>query len=317
MAGIPKTPVMALARVYDNLTESSRIERLDHLFIVLAVLGLGVHLGLVALSRSGVLSVELTAAVGGSYLAALYTPFSFILFFEVLLMVLALPASMTMSLGKQYQIVSLIILRSVFKDVAEFDRLPAFGEGWSALQPILLDMGGGVAMFALVGAFYHVSGRSPQRSGPHVHSVEFGAALQQFIHQKKALAVLLTVLLLGLAGVHLLQWSLGVQTLLVDGVSSTMDVDEIFYVDLFTVMVFVDVLVLLLSMHLDNRYQMVFRNAGYVIATILLRLSLSVDKPLDVFLAVLAVCFGITVAATYRYWGWLNVPDHSGQAVEQ
>lgn len=314
MTGTPKTPVAALASVYDRLTDEYRIERLEHRFIGVAVLGLGVHLGLVALSRSGMLSVELSAAIGGSYLAALYTPFSFILFFEVLLMVLSLPESTTMSLGKQYQIVSLIILRSVFKDVAEFDRLPALGEGWTALKPILLDMGGGISMFALLGAFYHVSGRSPKLHSPHAHTVEHSAVLQHFINQKKALATLLATLLIGLAGVHLLQWSLGVQALLVHGVASTTDVDQIFYVDLFTVMVFIDVLVLLLSMRLDNRYQMVFRNAGYVIATILLRLSLSVDKPLDISLAVLAVCFGITVAATHRYWGWLDARGGHGHS---
>lgn len=311
---ITHTPLSGhLARLYDRLTEESRIERLDHLFIGLAVAGLGLHLGLVAMSRGGLLPSLLTTAIGESYLAALYTPFSFILFFEVLLMVLSLPASMTMSLGKQYQIVSLIILRSVFKDVAKFDRLPAFGEDWSALQPVLLDMGGGIAMFALLGVFHHVSDRPPKLTNPHVVGAEHSSGLQRFINQKKALAMLLALLLLWLAGAHLLQWTLSAQALIVHSVTSAVDVDQIFYVDLFTVMVFVDVLVLLLSMRLDNRYQMVFRNAGYVIATILLRLSLSVDKPLDVYLAVLAVVFGIAVSATSRYWRWLDAQDSHDQ----
>lgn len=59
-----------------------------------------------------------------NFLHAIYTPFSFILFYEVLLLVLALPKSHTSSIGKQYEIVSLIVIRGVFKDIGEF-RDPA------------------------------------------------------------------------------------------------------------------------------------------------------------------------------------------------
>ena len=114
-----RTVIDVLASAYDRMTQGNRLERLDHLFIGLAVIGMAIHLGLIALCRADVFPDALTMALGDSFLAALYTPFSFILFFEVLLMVLALPKSMTMALGKQYQIVSLIVLRSVFKDVAE------------------------------------------------------------------------------------------------------------------------------------------------------------------------------------------------------
>ena len=79
-----------------------------------------------------------------------------------------------------------------------------------------------------------------------------------------------------------------------------------FYLDLFMVMVFVDVVVLLMSMELDSAYPLVFRNAGYVVSTILLRFSLSLGKPWDVEVALLAVLFGVAVAGIYRYWRWLE-----------
>ena len=273
-------PVALLAGTYDRLADEDRLERLDHLFIWLAVAGLAIHLGLIGLVRASMLPMSLAAAIGESFLAALYTPFSFILFFEVLLMVLALPKSMTISLGKQYQIVSLIIIRSVFKDVAELDRLPSLGEDWSALQPILIDMGGGVALFALLGVFYHVGRRPLRKPGSHDPDSPHGRVIDEFIRQKKALATLLTMLLLVLAAIHLWQWSMSALDLVIYSVPMSMDVDQVFYVDLFTVMVFIDVLVLLLSMRLDNKYQMIFRNAGYMVATILLRMSLSVSNPL-------------------------------------
>ncbi len=302
------SPVMhQLATMYDAIASKERIEVLEHLFIRLAIVGLSLHLVVVGINRFFGLPSPINEAVGTSFLSALYTPFSFILFFEVLLLVFSLPASMTMSLGKQFEIVSLVILRSVFKDVAEFERLTSFGEDWLALQPILLDMGGGLSMFALLAVFYHVSGRPPRLASMPLHTNEYAPNLQTFIKQKKSMAFCLAAFLLILALANLAQWSIEAYELIVYQQTSTTDINTIFYVDLFTVMVFVDVIVLLLSMSLDNTYQMVFRNAGYVIATILLRLSLSIGKPLDIYLAVVAVAFGIAVSATYRYWRWIDL----------
>lgn len=79
------------------------------------------HLLLIFLARSvPSLNAGLLSELDRNYLHAVYTPFSFILFYEVLLLVLALPQSHTRSIGKQYEIVSLIVIRRVFKDIGEF-----------------------------------------------------------------------------------------------------------------------------------------------------------------------------------------------------
>ncbi|HCH63649.1 MAG TPA: hypothetical protein DFR83_12660 [Deltaproteobacteria bacterium] len=304
MTLIPQSMLNRLSAAYRAVASPSVLHRLERTVIRLSMLGLALHLLLVALARAQVLPPSLTAALGTSFLAALYTPFSFILFFEVLQLVLTLPASMTVSLGKQFEIVSLIILRGVFKDVAKFDALASIGRQQDALTDILWNMGGGVGMFALVAAFYHVSLRSPRPTVVRPLGT-LPARVANFVAHKRTLAMMLAALLFILAAGHLGAWCLDRYEVLVLGHTSVLDVDRIFYLDLFTVMVFVDVAVLLLSMELDSAYPMVFRNAGYVIATILLRFSLSLDTPWAVALALLAVLFGVVVAGTHRYWQWL------------
>ena len=215
---------------------------------------------------------------------------------------------MTVSLGKQFEIVSLILLRSVFKDVAKVEELASLAEERGALTAIVWDMGGAIGMFLLLGAYYHVSQRNP-RQGLGAVGEDFAPRLRTFVMHKQALALLLSVLLVVLAVGHLGGWIADSYAVVVHGAVSALDVDQIFYLDLFTVMVFVDVVVLLLSMELDSAYPMVFRNAGYVVATILLRFSLSLGKPWDVGVALLAVVFGVGVAGIYRYWRWL---EHTG-----
>ncbi|MEM6794827.1 MAG: hypothetical protein AAF725_12680 [Acidobacteriota bacterium] len=63
------------------------------------------------------------------------------------------------------------------------------------------------------------------------------------------------------------------------------------------------VLILLFSMLQADDYKLVFRNAGFIVSTILIRFSLTIEKPYDVELALLAMVFGILVLLVYGYFG--------------
>jgi hypothetical protein len=52
-----------------------------------------------------------------SPISAVYTPFSFILVYEVFLLVFYLPRSISSYIGKQYEIITLIVIRRIFKDI--------------------------------------------------------------------------------------------------------------------------------------------------------------------------------------------------------
>src|SRR5580693_8785175 len=118
----------SVAAVFDHLYAEERRDSLDRLVVDVSIAGFLIHLGLVFLSRSLEHPPALIAAVGRNYLSAIYTPFSFILFFEVLMLIAALPQSTTQSIAKQYEIVSLIFIRGFFKDVAELDDIGQFGQ---------------------------------------------------------------------------------------------------------------------------------------------------------------------------------------------
>src|ERR1700733_9013062 len=100
----------ALDAIFDNLYSEHRQRQLDRLVVNCSVAGFFVHLALVFLSRTLTSPPAFIAAVGKNYLAAIYTPFSFILFYEVLMLIGALPKSTTHSIAKQYEIVSLIFI---------------------------------------------------------------------------------------------------------------------------------------------------------------------------------------------------------------
>jgi hypothetical protein len=51
-----------------------------------------------------------------------------------------------------------------------------------------------------------------------------------------------------------------------------------------------------------DRYEYVFRNAGFVISTVLLRVSLSTPKPYDLVLALTAMLYGVAVLGVFALY---------------
>jgi hypothetical protein len=214
-----------------------------------------------------------------------------ILFYEVVLLVFALTASHTGEIAKQYQIVSLIVVRRVFKDIGSFSDLENWLAEPEAVRAVLIDMAGAVLMFLIVTAFAwlrHVTPKTPIRND-----------LEGFVQLKKAVAVLLLVVLVVLATLNLASW-LG----LVGGLPAVIapppaDVDLFFFPRFFEFMIFTDVFLLIVSLAYYDRYEYVFRNAGFVISTVLLRVSLSTPKPYDLLLALTAMLYGLAVLGVF------------------
>jgi hypothetical protein len=257
-----------------------------------AACGFLVHLGAIGVARLlPDLPQTLFKGLDESPLHAVYTPFSVILFYEVVLLVFALAASHTGEIAKQYQIVSLIVVRRVFKDIGSFSEMENWLAEPEAVRAVLIDMAGAVLMFLIVTVFTwlrHVTPKTPIRRD-----------LEGFIQLKKAVAVLLLCVLIVLATLNLASW-LGIVVGLPAALATPpADVDLFFFPRFFEFMIFTDVFLLIVSLAYYDRYEYVFRNAGFVISTVLLRVSLSTPKPYDLLLALTAMLYGLAVLGVF------------------
>jgi hypothetical protein len=287
----------SLAGAFDQLYSDAHQAQLEHWIVKISVAGFLAHLILVFLSRILPHPPALIAAVGQNYLSAIYTPFSFILFYEVLMLIAALPKSTTQSIAKQFEIVSLIFIRRFFKDVAELDDIGQFNQLNDKTIPVFLNVSAGLLMFLLVTIFLHVAQSRVANQGPSGESQE----LKKFIGRKKALALGLTALLLSLAAYNLRSFANEVYQAIYFGGKVQLDVNTFFYTDVFAVMIFTDVLIVILSIVVSDSYELVFRNAAFVISTILIRFSLTVGRPYGAVLALAGMIFGIFTLLIYNY----------------
>ncbi len=282
-----------ISEVFDTLFTSKNVSRIEKWVVYIAAAGFLLHLGAIFLVRNLEPLPALISQVSPYYLSSVYTPFSLILFTEVLLLVITIPSSLTSSIGKQFEIMSLIVIRGVFRDMGRFLSPVEWFDHLDAVRAVLIDMAGGLGLFLLVTVFYHVNNKRPTREKP-VH-------LAKFIVVKKNLALILAALLIVLALRSLVLWLGGIFYQPVGILPVTVIGAGFFFHDLFMVMIFTDVLLLILSSNYSTSYDQVFRNAGFVISTILIRLSLTAPKPYNILLATIAMIFGISILVIYNY----------------
>ena len=263
------------------------IKILESIILFLAVFGFIVHLGLIYLNLN--YNIELLKGVDNllrNPISALYTPFSFILVYEAFLLVYYFPRSFTTSIRKEYEIISLVMIRKVFEDIPNINLKSGILNADSL--PLFYNLAGILIIYYFIFLFKKVKSKIPKKD-PKTN-------LTRFISYKKSLSIILLPILFFLCFSNLYDWSYSVFILQ----NFTENVNNIFFIDFFTILILVDVFILLISFRYTEEYAQVLRNTGFIISTILLRLSFSVYGLSSVLLLIGGVLFGLIILKIYQ-----------------
>lgn len=286
-------------KIYRFLSLEAVKEKVEVLTVYLSFFFFLSHLLLIAL-RNFFPELTLLQPLSANYLSALYTPFSIILVYEVYLLILALPLSFTNSVRKQYEIISLIIIRNVFKDISMFDDFAQLAEQTEVITRIASDLGSGLLLFFLVGVFHQVSLKRKK------FSFLTDEQIRRFVYLKERVALLLLIIFIGLTLFSVYDFMAEAYGLIVYGETFTIDLGVIFFVEFYTIMIFSDVFIFIASFMFSQTYSRLLRNAGFVCSTIILRISLSVESELSGWIAAVAAVTGILSQLIYIYFSYLE-----------
>jgi hypothetical protein len=302
-SGQPGLIWLRIGEFHDRIFSDSNKTALKHLVVRLGIAGFAIHLLLIFLSKTLAHPPALLADAGENYLVAISTPFNFVLFYEVVTLIGALHESTTTSVANQFEIVSLIFIREVFKDLPDASEMVAQHKlTWGAL-PLFVDMWAGFLMYLLVAVFMQVARRTPKQA----HADAPSRAQRLFVAQKKCVALGLGALLLIMASYNLSLIGMDFYHVAVTG-QEVVGHATTFYNDLFTVMIFTDVLILILSIVVSGHYEVVFRSAAFVVSIVLIRFSLTEGYPFGPPLAILAMVFGISTLLVFNYHMRISEP---------
>jgi len=284
--------ISQLAQYYDRIFTLDPERRVEKLTLYLAIIGFIIHLFFIFsinnIDYFGYLNSEKKA----SYLAAIYTPFSILLFYEVFLLVIIIPNSTSAFVGKQFEIISLITLRSFFHDIAEIDPFAQIKYDNPIFLKIGLDLGAALIMFGLTILYYFLYHNNATSDS----SIE----KERFIQVKKIVSFSMMVLLLLMSILSVYQWTGDIYQFFQTG-KETPHPDSFFYGSFFNIMIFADVFLLIFSLLYKASFELLFRNACFVITTILLRYSLHIEKPTAYLIILSAFIFSITAQILFQF----------------
>jgi hypothetical protein len=300
------TRTSAIDRGFEWMLSTAVKRRGERVILAFAILSYLVHLTLIFLSQQGVLPMGSTFLTNP--ISAIYTPFSFILVYEVYLLIFFLPTSISFYIGKQYEIITLIVIRRIFKDIAEIELTSEWFHIQGDLQ-FTYDAVTSLLLFALLFFFYkEVKVRS---AGHAVIPRTMDVSVSRFILVKKGIALLLVPVLLILAVSSFYLWIAATVSDQQNGLEAFKQLNNIFFDEFFSVLIVVDVLLLLVSFFYSDEFHTIIRNSGFVISTILIKMSFSVEGVVNNALVLGAVLFGFLILLIHNRYERSGIGDHS------
>lgn len=273
------------------LSENTR-EKTEKVILKVALVSFFIHLALIYFLKLDFIDFPSNSELLKNPISAVYTPFSFILIYEVYLLIYYLPKSFTTYITKQYEIITLIIIRKLFKDLSALELTADWFEIKGDLQ-FTYDLVASLLLFYLIFLFQKVGKRNAALQ-PAAKPI-----IERFVERKKLIAVILVPLFFIIALYTLIDWSLGI-SLTTDRLPTFESINNLFFDQFFTVLILVDVVLLLISFFYTDQFHKIIRNSGFVISTILIRMSFGVSGLISTILIVVAVLFGLAIITIHN-----------------
>ena len=276
------------SKIFDGIFSENNRKKIESFTIWSASIGFIFHLSLVLLNNNSIINIGNESLLLTNPISAIYTPFSIILYYEIFLLIFYLPRSFTTSILKQFEIISLIVIRRIFYDIPKLDLgSNNWFENADNLQ-ITYDLICILILFFLIYLFNYVKNNIDIKKTKNI---------DKFIDSKKIISVLLIPVMIVLFIIGLYNWySIGIST---NFASSFYYVNEVFYNTFFSILIIADVFILLLSFLYTERYSQIMRNTGFIICTILIRLSFSSTGLTNLLLIISSVLFGLLILKIY------------------
>ena len=280
--------IKTVENIFSGLFSEGNLKKFEKFILISATLGFIVHLLLILLNNNGYVDLSFFQdKLFVNPISAIYTPFSFILIYEAFLLIYYLPRSFTTSIAKQFEIMSLILIRKIFKDIPNVNLDDNWIQNESNLQ-LIYDLVGVLVVFFLIYLFKKLKEDLPKLP---VHQ-----NLDRFISYKKLISLFLVPTLSLLCVFSFLDWY---NYVFLD-IGTSSNIDYLFFESFFTILILVDVFILLVSFQYTERYSQLIRNTGFIISTILLRLSFSAVGLTSLLLLVSGIVFGLIILLIYN-----------------
>ena len=278
-------------QLFGKIFSEANQKKVEKITLWLSISGFIIHLILIYAKKYELFHTPFEANLLVDPISAIYTPFSIILIYEIYLLIFYLPRSFTTAVSKQFEIISLIIIRRIFGDIPKIQLDSPWLETPANIQ-LIYDLVCILILYFLIYLFNVRREKNPiTPSNPK---------LKFFVSSKKGISLMLLPILILTSIYSVSKWIIELFSLSNSYEGQISDINTIFYNEFFTILILADVFLLLLSFQYTEIYSKLIRNTGFVICTILIRLSFGTYGLTNVLLIVSSVSFGLIILRIYQ-----------------
>lgn len=262
------------------------LERTESFVVVFAILAMLGHILLIFLSKAGI--IYDTFLQNQNYLQSISTPFTIILIYEILLLILSVSKSLPIAIGKQYEIITLVLVRDVFKIISTLDLQNGSGLELVTITSVGMDIIFAIICFVLI----HLYNKSRSGCSKLMQRLE---EEEDFKKIKLYGSLILFILFVGF-----------LYGFVVDLYSANNS--ETFFAtfkalgfisELFVAMILIDIVLLLVAFKRTHEFRDIFYEAVLVISAIVVRFAFVSETPLNGILACFGILLGLVVTIVY------------------
>ena len=207
-------------------------------------------------------------------LQAIEITFTLLLFFEMISLVFVIPNSIANSIGKQIEILSLVLLRSSFKEFSHYNFQLTIQSQLQSVYKMMSDGISSIAIFLLLSFYYGIQ--------QHKSITADGSDKEEFIMLKKVISFLVFIALI------ILQFTDIINMFKTGNWRQSVD-------KFYMILIFADLLFMLAAFRYTLHFPDVFRYSAFVLVTVFIRLSLMAPVYYNGLLGVFSILFAISI----------------------
>jgi len=272
--------LIAAEKLYLKIKTHWETERTHRMVSNLLVAMFLVSLILFVLIKNGIVPAKGILQAFANPFFSIEISFTFLLLTEIISMIFVLPKSVAKSVAKQFELLSLIFLRHGFQEFSAVHSLD-----WKEMiKPVEhMFVYGAVSLFIyfIIGMVYKKQRR--------ILICKTDAAQRNFVRFKRGISLLLLV-------AFLIVVLLDFKDLFLRGIYVSS------FHTFFTVLIFSDILVLLITIRYALDYRTMYRYSAFILATIFIRIALTSTPYYDVMIGATASVYLLLLVLTYNYF---------------
>jgi len=235
---------------------------------------------IIEMKRQGWLTGGAAELIPTSHYMAINLAFTLVLILEVIGLIFTLPCSISKAVGKQFEILALILLRSAFKALADFPEPITLDGNMESLWIILTDGGGAVVIFTLLGVYTLLRRHLDD-------TLTKGPTLYKFVAAKKLVALVMLAIFIWMGIKNGMIFFKGEKPFN-------------FFQSFYTVLIFSDIMLVLIAQRYLPKFHAIFRNSGFALATLLIRLALTAPPYYNVLIGIGSAVFACVLTLVYN-----------------